>query len=135
MTIENLREICHNYYIKQGKKKDKYIENILNRVNTIHTNSTELIKLELDIKSKWKKDPSVIHDFYREWFNIIDIADGYWYSVEDNHHTQSWGCKMIHAILRHIMLISWAYHSLSKYESWIDYRTNVGRELTKYSLD
>jgi hypothetical protein len=63
-------------------------------------------------------DPPSLHDFYRSWFNLVDLADRKWYSVENHHQQQNWKAKMIHAILRFAVLNAWAYSTTSNFMKW-----------------
>jgi len=61
-------------------------------------------------------DPAPMHDFYRDYFNLIDRC---WYAVEEHHHHhQNWKTKVILAILRNATINAWVYTTKSDYLEW-----------------
>ncbi len=61
------------------------------------------------------------HEFYRKWFNLIDLIDKKWYSVSDHHGIHSWRTKMLLSTMRHFMVNAWALVAHKKYVKWIDF--------------
>jgi hypothetical protein len=45
MTISELRKICQQYNILQGKKKQQYVDNTLKRVAMVHSQPVALYQL------------------------------------------------------------------------------------------
>lgn len=116
-----------------GKKKDSYIQNILNRVNTVHKNAAELEFVLKRISSEWHSDPAPIHEFYRERFNLVDILDRYGAEVEEHHGNQNWKSKMLLTIMHFFTFNSWVCYALQKYEMWTQYRANLASKLATYN--
>jgi len=121
MKVVDLREICKLYNIKTGRKKTDTIQNILKRSNSLNTNVSQLENLLKYTENTWKTDSPPIQDFYRECFNLVDLSDKRWYSVEEHHPYQHWETKMLFVILRNATINSWV-HSISgeflKFRSW-----------------
>ena len=85
--------------------------------------------LEHQLFHQFVADPAPLHDFYREYFNLVDLADGHWYSVEEHHSHRRWECKMLLAILRSAVANTWVYAVNSSYESWKDRRKTLIKKL------
>jgi hypothetical protein len=115
MTIEKLRGICQAYKIKQGKKKEQYVQNIFLRSETLHMRAGQVESLLQAVKSEFLPDPAPLHDFYRDYFNLVDLADRRWYSVEEHHKHHRWQSKMILSILRIATANTWVYVIKSEY--------------------
>jgi len=43
------------------------------------------------ISSTSNSDPTPLHVFYKKWFNLVNLADKCWYSVEVTHYHQKCG--------------------------------------------
>jgi hypothetical protein len=67
MTISELRKICQQYNILQGKKKQQYVDNILKSVATVHSQSVALYQLKKLIDTQYIPDPAPIHNEYRDF--------------------------------------------------------------------
>jgi hypothetical protein len=132
MKVDQLKEICRKYNIKQGKNKASLIDNIVARSTTLHQNINELTVLKQKICSTWLPDPPPLHDFYRSWFNLVDLADRKWYSVENHHQQQNWKAKMIHAILRFAVLNAWVYSTTSNFMKWKEWRKQAAMGFMNY---
>ena len=96
MTIQKLREICKRFNIRHGKKdfkisnyigkkKSIYIDNILRRIQSVHHQESEILKVEKYISETSFKNSPPLHNLYRKWFNLVDLADRYWYKVHEKH--------------------------------------------------
>ena len=129
LSVEQLREICRTYNIKQGKKKEDFVQTISARSATVHTQRSAVEKVLEDIRQPPTPDPSPFHDLYRESFNLVDLLDRRWYSVEEHHGHQSWKGKMILAILRFAMINTWTYCVNFEFENWLEWRENVFQSL------
>ena len=108
--------------------------NILERVNTLHKKGSELTELIKYVDIKWLSDPAPAQDFYGTFFNFVDLADRYWYQVEDHHHNQHWKCKMLLSILRYAIVNTWVYATNSNYMNWKDFRKTLAKAMIKYML-
>ena len=73
--------------------------------------STLRSNLEI-LKDSRFPDPAPLHDFYKEWFNLIDIGNKKWYAVADHHPNHLWKSKMLFATMRHFMTNVWVLDSL-----------------------
>jgi hypothetical protein len=129
MKLPQLRQICKTYNIKQGKKKAGYVENICQCSESVHHHSHQVDAILRSISSEAISDPAPPHDFYKEWFNLIDLADRRWYAVEETHHHQKWETKMILAILCIAVMNTWVYVTKMEYKKWKVWRKALLREL------
>jgi hypothetical protein len=86
-----------------GKNKSDYIENILKRVHSFrHSNATFGLNLN-PLKDSKFDDLAPTHNFYKQWFNLIDLVDKKWYSAADSHSNHMWKFKMLFNIMCHFM--------------------------------
>lgn len=112
-----------------GSTKASYVEHILKRVATIHKNASEMNQLLKSVETKWSDDPAILHDVYRRHFNLLDLADKYWYQVQETHPNHNWKSKILFSILRFAVINSWVFYSQHQYEKWIEFRENLGKTL------
>jgi hypothetical protein len=129
LTVAELRDICRRYNIKQGGKKDQFVDNIFQRSETLHQHSGEVERLQHYIKTKFLPDGAPLHDFYKEYFNLVDLADRRWYSVEEHHSHQKWKCKMLLAMLCTAAANSWVYVTKLEYQKWLPWRRELSEKL------
>lgn len=61
------------------------INNITNRSSTINQKANQFDTLKNALETDFKPDPAPPHIFYRAWFNLVDLVDKKWYSVEEHH--------------------------------------------------
>ena len=122
MTVAQLTEVCKTYNIRKGSKKAEYVSNIRVRVQHLREHIDVQATLERNLQScSFSTDPPV-NDFYRNFFNLVDLSDRRWYSVEEHHPIHQWKTKMLFAILRNAMLNVWTRAYLDCYSCWIDFR-------------
>ncbi len=139
MKIDELKGICRKYNVKfggcgvvyflfphlQGQKKENYVANIYRRVEMVHQNSAALGTLRKKIEIEFQANTPPVNEHYHKWFNLLDLADGYWYDAQENHQNQSWKSKMLLGILRFVVINSWVFHVQHSYSQWMVYRENV----------
>ena len=115
-----------------GRNKSGFIENILKHVNSVHHSDASL-GLNLNIlKDGGFDDPAPAHDFYKQWFNLVDIADKKWYAVADHHPNHLWKAKMLFATMRHFMTNVWNLVTSKNYTKWIDFQDNLAADLVSF---
>lgn len=85
LKIVALRTICKKYNISLGRKKASYVDNILKKSQTMHKDRSEVDKVFKSITSRYLEDPAPMHGFYKEQFNLADLANSKWYKVDDKH--------------------------------------------------
>jgi hypothetical protein len=91
------------------------------------------MNINMDIvKTSGFDDPAPIHDFYRLWFNLIDLCDKKWYSVADHHGNHYWKSKMLFFTMRHFMINVWALIATNQYKKWISFRADLADDLTAF---
>lgn len=129
MTVEDLKGICKKYNIKMGKAKASYVANIMKCSETLHGDMSKVLALQRSFQNTSLADPAPIHEFYRDNFNLVDLADRHWYSVEDRHHHHQWKTKMILAILCDAIMNLWVYASKMEYHSWLPWRITLAKTL------
>jgi hypothetical protein len=130
--LSGLKDICKKWHIKQHGNKAEIIENIVQRSNTIHQQFSVLDQLKRSIKSDWFRENAVLHEFYRSHFNLIDLVNKRWGSVEEHHHHQQWKTKMILTILQFAVINLWTYGTKIKWEEWLQFRENAALAFVNY---
>lgn len=125
LTVAQLREICAKENIKRGKTKAALIDNILARSATVHQEYERVESIKRRVLTDHLPIPGPAHQFYRAFFNLIDLADKKWNAVADHHGNQHWKSKMLLAILRFALLNAWTYATKIKYSSWLDWRREL----------
>ena len=88
----------------------------MRRVNSVHAQTSVLSQTQQLAESLFLDDPSPIHQFYGEYFNLVDLADSYWYKVQESHKNYSWKSKLLLGNMRFAMLNAWVMSSQVKYE-------------------
>lgn len=129
LTVAEMRDICKHYNIKQGGLKEQFVENIFQRSETLHKHSGDVARLQHYIQKKFLLDSAPIHDFYKEYFNLVDLADRRWYSVEEHHAHQKWERKMLLAMLRTATANAWVYVTKLEYQKWLPWRESLSEKL------
>jgi hypothetical protein len=125
MTVKELREICSKYNIKKGKNKTHIVDNISMRSATVHQQYGQVESLMKQVQTDSLPIPGPAHDFYRAYFNLIDLADRKWNAVADHHGIWHWRTKMILTILRFAVLNAWTYSTKIRYEPWLEWRLTL----------
>ena len=119
MKIEDLKNVYQRWNIRQGNHKDQDISNIVSRSTAIHQQYNHLESLKKSIETQWNPIPAPPHFFYHSHFNLIDLLDRKWNSVEEHHHqNHHWKYKMMLAILRFALLNVWVYVTKIKFNKW-----------------
>ena len=96
-------------------KQENQLSNKINFLNSIFRNFC--------IKN------NIIHIFYRNNFNNIDLLDSYFYKVEDSHHYMDWRFKMIKSIIKFSIINCWIYSLEFEYMNLINLRNKLVEEL------
>jgi len=109
LTLVELRSICKRYHIKQSGKKVQFMENIFQCSKTLYKNSRDVNKLLHYLQYKFLPDLAPLHDFYKEYFNLVNKANKHWYCVKEHHSYQKWECKLLLAMLCVAVMDSWVY--------------------------
>ena len=129
LTVKALREISKQFNIKQGKRKADLIEKILKRVSSIHENRSGLKRFIRSAEDSTFSDPSPIHTLYGDHFNSVDLADKYWYNVNDGHRNEQWKSHLFLGLMRFQILNSWVMGNSAMPESWTTFRENLSKEM------
>ena len=95
----------------------------------------DIQKLKNSINSQWSEDPAPLHDFYREHFNLIDLADRYWYSIRDSHHNIHWESQLFFGTLCFAIINCWSLKIQTHFEEWKVFRINMAKDLLTYGLE
>jgi len=132
MTVEQLRQLCQTYNIRQGKKKVDYVTNVAARIKTVHCKKNELATVVSQLRNVILPDSAPLHTFYRDWFNLVDLTDGYWYAVEEHHKNNSWRSKMLFGIMRHFIFNVWVFSSTLEYKPWIKWCSDLAEVLMNF---
>jgi len=139
LKLPELREISKEWNIGHGKmltnlqlgrNKSNYLEKIWKRVETMHTKRTILGRTTEFIKSRWYESKAPLHDTYFNYFNIVDICDGYYYACNEQHPNYQWKSKMLQAIMRLGVINVWGYYIQTEYMLWLPFRQKLADILT-----
>jgi len=128
-TMADLPSICNQYNIRTGKAKKDYVENILKCSNTMNHNLNIVKAVQKSLSTTNLADPTPMHVFYRDYFNLIDLINRHWYAVEEHHYHQNWKTKVILAILHNATINAWAYATKLDYLEWPAWRTALVQKL------
>lgn len=129
MTVTQLKKVCEHHNIRKGKVKNDYIENILLRVNTEHNNVDIASFVAKELSTLHFSSRSPIHTLYRDHFNLVDLNDKRWYSVEETHGIQHWQTKLVLGILRNSMINIWTKYNSENPTNWKEFRKTLALEL------
>ena len=120
MKIQNLKEITKSMGIRFGRKKNEIIENILSSQNI---NDSQITELKVKLSTSHSKD-AVIHDYYKNHFNNIDLIDKYWYDINSHHKIQCWESKFIVSLLEmgfvNTFAITSCFRNCGTFASFVD---------------
>lgn len=134
MTILDMKEICRNYNIKHGRKKEDFVRLILARSVSMNRDRSLIKDMATHIATNATHDPAPLHNFYKSHFNFIDLNDRHFYAVRDHHGNHNWRSHMLQSILRYAVLNAWTHASIQEYEAWKDFHCKLGRELALFDL-
>lgn len=129
MTVTELKQICDSYNIRKGKRKADYVENILLRVSTEYRNTDIASFVAKELETFYFSVTPPVHTLYRDHFNLVDLHDKRWYSVEETHPIHRWQTKHVLGILRNSMGNIWVKHFLEDPVEWLDFRKDLALEL------
>lgn len=103
-------------------------------VRRIHQERQELDSVLQSIENLFLTEKALCHDVYRSFFNVIDLADGYWYAVADHHPIQQWEAKLLYVILKYVVMNVWVHHQTHKVVTWMDARRQLAADLMTNSI-
>jgi hypothetical protein len=104
---------------------------IVNQFFVIDNRSKKLNTATLNILKDSAFDDSA-HDFYKQWFNLIDVADKKWYAAADSHLNRMWKSKMLFNDMRHFMLNAWILNLSQKFTKYMDFREDLASDLVSF---
>lgn len=123
--VKELREICKKYGIKTGRRKADTIANILKRSNLVNRELSAVEKMVKNFQTAKTDSEAPLNEFYRRWFNLVDLADRRWYSVEEHHKNNNWESKMLYAMLRYGAMNCWVKASSVHYRKYKAFREEI----------
>jgi len=115
-----------------GKKKSDLVAQILTRVATSYGPKTDITATKFVMRGAGFNSQSSIHNFYKQHFNFVDIADRYWYQVAESHINHKWQSKMLLCFMRHLLLNVWV---LSPFKTWQSFRADLAMDLLHFQED
>lgn len=68
-------------------------------------------------------------------FNAVDLGDRYYSKVNDGHRMHDWHQKFTFGLLKLVTVNVYVRYSKQQYYDWIDFRRNLGKQLSVYSLN
>lgn len=134
-SVAELQKICEKYKIRRGRKKDEYVYNIMKRVYSVHQQLSQAQMLQDFLDKRWHRDPAKLHDFYSLHFNVIDLVNRRWHSVEEHHGHHHWQTKLLLAVLRYVVFNSWVLATKATGVKWKEWRLNLARDLIENTVD
>jgi hypothetical protein len=98
-------------------------------VESEHVNKTELDRVMTLIESHFLAENSICHDTYCSFFNVIDLADKYWYEVAESHPNSQWTAKFLYAILKFLVIDVWVHYQQLEVVMWKSIRQKISEYL------
>ena len=89
MSVKDLKALCKKWGVSIGATKRVIIDNILARVATLYGDNSDFEKKKRELRSSSLPNPSPLHKGYANFFNLIELADRTFYSVDENHPHRS----------------------------------------------
>ncbi len=100
MTVDELTSFAGKNGLKKGRKKrSELIEHIL-KMLTPSDADAEAINQFLNEVENESHTEEAHHEFYRDYFNGIDLFDRLWYDCDEKHTIINWRSKYIFSLLR-----------------------------------
>src|SRR5690554_5196003 len=81
------------------------------------------------LRTSFFTTPATLHQFYRAHFNLVDLANGYFYQVEDHHGQHQWRSKQMFSILRFFIINIWSASSQVQPKMWKVFRESLAKKL------
>lgn len=106
----------------------------MKRVDSVHTKTSSIAELDKKLDDFWLIDPAPFHEHYKLHFNLIDLADRYWYKAYEGHRNLHWRSKMLFGLMRLVTINVWGFVTGVKYHKWQDFRIKLAQELMEYEL-
>jgi hypothetical protein len=128
-TVEKLKRITKKWRIKAGKTKDEYIELILKRVNTVHGDKSVLEQMNDHLVEKIWSKPAKIQDLYVANFNLVDVANKYWYMTDDKHPKRNWRIRFVLALLRFAIINAFTISAKPRNMTFVEFHKAMAVEL------
>jgi hypothetical protein len=108
MTLVQLKEVCHLHNKKPTVRKDGVINNIYQTAQVIHSTANPLKPLVWQLKSAWLPKKAPTHEVYKSFFNLIELTDCHFKSVDHHHCIEDWRVKFSQIILYFATLNVWS---------------------------
>jgi hypothetical protein len=100
-------------------------------VSSIYENRGAVESIKNYLKTNQFADPAPLHNFYKEWFNLVDLTDRLWYAVEENHGNWRWRSKLFFGIMKYFIISVWSRFVAYEWKEWIDFRFDLADQLTQ----
>jgi hypothetical protein len=75
-----------------------------------------------------------LHDFYVSHFNLDDLTDRKWYTVEETHFNHHWKSKFVLGILCFTVYNTWVYDTKAQYQLWKAWWMDIAQKLYIYTV-
>lgn len=129
-ALATLKDICRAHNIRPvANRKSDYIDSILERVAVVHRHFSEVEKTCHLLRTHWIKGNGPLHDFYGEHFNLVDLVDRAWNSVEEHHHYRDWKCKYLRFLLRFAVYNAMVHSQQNRGQTWLQFREAVVHQI------
>jgi len=130
--VQELSQIARNLGLKPQTTKKKIIEQI-QRAKRGQETDFSLIKKQLTESSR--QEMGIQHDLYRQYFNVVDLHDKYWYKIQCKHRINDWVPKLIISLLYTGLINSWSIFRSFEPENEKTKLTVFAKKIYHYFLD
>ena len=73
-----------------------------------------------------------LHKTYKNFFSLVDVADGYWYATVESHSFQHWTAKMLISIMKFFIDNMWSLYCSKKATTIHVFRRKVAEVLAEW---
>lgn len=130
MKTRELKNILRENHQRIGGKKKELIERIL---KTCNHSSTYVDKLQRAIEQNNFHSPAPIHDFYREYFNAVDLHTRRWYIAYYTYGVRQWRTKMFLSICTSGIVNAYTVMKELRNISFKEFRQSLATVLLKFN--
>ncbi len=109
-----------------------YVKNIMARVHTQHRDRVALEQTLHYTKESYNMGEGNLHKVYKNFFSLVDVADGYWYVSAESHIIKNWTSKMIISIMKFFINNMWCLYCSKKAQNLRVFRANMASVLAEW---
>jgi hypothetical protein len=128
-SVVELKQICSRWNLRAAALKQSLIDNILSQVNLVHAAFSEEQRMRKALTDIKFTGDGPLHIAYKANFNLVDLMDRHWNSVEEHHHHNNWKTKYTLYILRFAVFNAMVHARFSFGQDWKQFRFEVAKSL------